>query len=784
MVVSSRSPLHFLRYPAKLLDVRFLVVISALYLLTHSQLQTGFPAYINQQLFHFSSALQRIKIDGSHYLRVDISQEQMQQFSRDPTSVKDIVSVLDEINRSFVRSVVLVLPSSFPSRTSAEALITSDASVRLSINDSITNEKLKAIIAGWNVLDSAKVNLKYVVAVARQDISRPMYNALTVPNYSNGWYGLLVDAYPIVPATELNVNKSGFLEAVNYLSQPLLWKSGNDFKHDVLLDAFMRQQGVQQVDFAPDMGIKLDQERSIKTSAQGVIYPRVISLDHNRFGIERIAITELLKHNIKRYVNEKNIVIGVKDDVHADKLLNGLISLEQNYYAYVPDFYGWLYLGIVVLAAMLVLFVPYLSLQMGFLFFCVITVSVIVMQQILIMVHSQWIPLGEWLIYCVTAYALMLLRTVNDEFIQVGSLANFFSLKRLLSRQRVGGIDRHVRKSVSPQQHEPSMEEWGDMDEDVASTIMMDAATIRETRQLEHPVRNFFPRGQKNEKSLVQPTTIKKLGAYEILGELGRGAMGIVYLGFDPLMQRKVAIKTLHYNQFDANELATLKDRFFAEARAAGNLRHPHIVSMYAVKEEQDIAYIAMDYVEGSSLAAYTNKNNLLPVDRVYWIVACVADALAYAHAAGIVHRDIKPSNILYDHKNDEIKVADFGVARILDSTMAQTRTGEVLGSPLYMSPEQIRGEKVSGQSDIFSLGVMFYQLLTGEFPFKADNIAALTTQILQCKFVSVDTLRPELPPSAKKIIAKAMQKNPENRFPTALEMAAALDNALKKELS
>jgi serine/threonine-protein kinase len=312
----------------------------------------------------------------------------------------------------------------------------------------------------------------------------------------------------------------------------------------------------------------------------------------------------------------------------------------------------------------------------------------------------------------------------------------------------------------------------------------MEAATIRETRQPENPARNLFSPSKKIEQSRVQPTTIKKLGAYEILGELGRGAMGIVYLGFDPLMHRKVAIKTLHYNQFDANELATLKERFFAEARAAGNLGHPNIVSLYAVIKERDIAYIAMDYVEGSSLAAYTNKNSLLPIERVYWIVACVADALAYAHAAGIVHRDIKPSNILYDHKNDEIKVADFGVARILDSTMAQTRTGEVLGSPLYMSPEQIRGEKVSGQSDIFSLGVMFYQLLTGEFPFKADNIAALTTQILQCKFVSVDTLRPELPPSAKKIIAKAMQKNPENRFPSALEMAAALDNALKKELS
>lgn len=225
-----------------------------------------------------------------------------------------------------------------------------------------------------------------------------------------------------------------------------------------------------------------------------------------------------------------------------------------------------------------------------------------------------------------------------------------------------------------------------------------------------------------------------------------------------------------------------MKARFIDEAKAVANLRHDNIVTMYELREESDMAYIAMDYVAGQSLAAYTRKDTLLSVQMVYWIVAEVASGLAYAHAAGIVHRDIKPSNILYDDNKREVKVADFGVARLMDSTMARTRTGEVLGSPLYMSPEQIRGEKVTGQSDIFSLGVTFYQLLTGELPFNADNIATLTRQILQGNYKPVKELRPDLPASATRIINKALQKNCANRFSDALEMVDALDQALKKD--
>ncbi|HNL93003.1 MAG TPA: serine/threonine-protein kinase, partial [Pseudomonadales bacterium] len=279
-------------------------------------------------------------------------------------------------------------------------------------------------------------------------------------------------------------------------------------------------------------------------------------------------------------------------------------------------------------------------------------------------------------------------------------------------------------------------------------------------------------------------STRQHLGRYQILRELGRGAMGVVYLGFDPKIARQVAIKTLHYNQFDASELPNIKERFFREAAAVGKLRHPNIVTIYDAGEERDLAYIAMDFVDGVALSAHTRKEQLLDVELVYYIMTMAADAVYCAHTQGIIHRDIKPSNILYDEKTNEVKVADFGIARVMDGSATRTRTGDLLGSPLYMSPEQIRGESVDFYTDIFSLGVTFYQLLTGELPFKADNIANLTFQIVQCKYKPVDEVRPELPASAKRIIAKALQKNPANRYASAAEMQRALQDAYARDFS
>jgi len=264
------------------------------------------------------------------------------------------------------------------------------------------------------------------------------------------------------------------------------------------------------------------------------------------------------------------------------------------------------------------------------------------------------------------------------------------------------------------------------------------------------------------------------LGRYQIEKELGRGAMGMVYLGKDPKIGRTVAIKTLSLvEDFDSQELEEIRKRFFVEAEAAGRLNHPNIVTIYDAGEEHDLAYIAMDYIEGMGLDKFTAPDSLLSVDEVFRIGIRVAEALEYAHKKNVVHRDIKPGNIMYNPKTDLLKVTDFGIACLIDSN--KTRTGTVMGSPSYMSPEQLAGKKVDGRADIFSLGVMLYQLFTGELPFNADTMAALAYKITNDKQKAMRRIRPELPACLSRIINKALEKNPKQRFSSAGAMAEAL---------
>jgi predicted Ser/Thr protein kinase len=269
-------------------------------------------------------------------------------------------------------------------------------------------------------------------------------------------------------------------------------------------------------------------------------------------------------------------------------------------------------------------------------------------------------------------------------------------------------------------------------------------------------------------------TTTPTLGRYEIKKELGKGAMGIVYLGVDPKINRTVAIKTMRFEEgLGEKEMKELKDRFFREAQAAGNLTHPHIVKIYDAGEEQDIAYIAMELLKGDDLKKWTTKGNLLPVPKVLEYVAHAADALAYAHKNGIVHRDIKPANIML-LEDGTIRVADFGIARITESS--KTATGTVLGTPYYMSPEQIAGKKVDGRADLFSLGVTLYELLTGEKPWKGgESIGTLLFQITSDPYPDPVLARPDLPGGITAIIDKALKKNPDERYQTGTEMAEAL---------
>jgi len=250
--------------------------------------------------------------------------------------------------------------------------------------------------------------------------------------------------------------------------------------------------------------------------------------------------------------------------------------------------------------------------------------------------------------------------------------------------------------------------------------------------------------------------------------------MGAVYLGHDPKIGRQVAIKTMALSQeFDGAELVEARARFFREAETAGRLQHRDIVTIFDAGEDQDLAYIAMEYLKGHDLQRHTSVADLLPVPMVLNIVARVADALAYAHSQGVVHRDIKPANVMIDPSEDSVKVTDFGIARITDSS--RTRTGMVLGTPSFMSPEQMAGRRVDGRSDLYSLGVMLFQLLTGHLPHAADSMAKLMYQIANDPAPDVRTLRPDLPVTLANVVALSLEKRPEVRYAEGRQFAEDL---------
>ena len=306
-----------------------------------------------------------------------------------------------------------------------------------------------------------------------------------------------------------------------------------------------------------------------------------------------------------------------------------------------------------------------------------------------------------------------------------------------------------------------------------------------------HGAGSSFGEGASSLPASVQETLPRQKASgafahYELKHELGKGAMGVVYQGRDLRSGRMVAIKTLALHQeFEGAALVDARERFFKEAEAAGRLKHPNIVTIDGSGEAQGLAYIAMEFVAGTDLTAFTQPPHLLPVAQVLAIGARVASALDYAHAKHVVHRDVKPANIMWDPATDTVKVMDFGVARITDAS--KTRTGIVLGTPSFMSPEQLCGAKVDGRTDLYALGVTLFQLLTGALPLRAESMPELMHKIVHVPAPDVRTLRPDLPEAVATLVAKALNKRPEDRYQTGAQLAQAfthaMDNALQQSI-
>jgi serine/threonine-protein kinase len=271
-------------------------------------------------------------------------------------------------------------------------------------------------------------------------------------------------------------------------------------------------------------------------------------------------------------------------------------------------------------------------------------------------------------------------------------------------------------------------------------------------------------------------TAKKKLGRYKILGELGRGAMGVVYKAEDPSLDRIVALKTIILSEGDAAGRKDYHKRFFQEAKASARLTHPQIITVYDFGEEGDLAYMAMEFLKGTELRTRMTKG-AIGVSEAVHIAEQVAEGLGYAHEHGVVHRDIKPSNIML-LPHEQVKIMDFGIARMRASDH-KTSTGMVLGTPKYMSPEQVTGAAVDHRSDIFSLGVVLYEMLTRSRLFSGEDTPQIFYNVVNVQPTPPSRLNPEVPPMLDFVLERALKKDPAVRYQDAFELAADLRSCM-----
>src|SRR5579884_1867942 len=283
-------------------------------------------------------------------------------------------------------------------------------------------------------------------------------------------------------------------------------------------------------------------------------------------------------------------------------------------------------------------------------------------------------------------------------------------------------------------------------------------------------------RGSRNDAVRYNRSYVERIGRYRVLGEVGRGAMGLVYRAQDPAIGRIVAIKTIRLSDLtEESERERMKERLFREAQSAGILSHPNIVTIYDIAQEDGTAYIFMEFVDGPSLERVLTSDQPPDKSALFQILRQTAAALDYAHGKGIVHRDIKPANILL-HERMQAKITDFGVARIISQQM--TQSGGMMGTPNYMSPEQVQGHAVDGRADQFGLAVIAYEILTGEKPFAADYLPTLLYRIVREDPAPPRRLNSTLAPEVDAVLAKALAKDPEQRFTSCIDFISGLEKA------
>jgi len=579
--------------------------------------------------------------------------------------------------------------------------------------------------------------------------------------------------------------------------QPLIWYDENrEFSlPDLTLAVFSRYQKSAQLHWSEDGQVRLDASL-IPVNLSGKVFNYFSALTGRHTELNVLSL-QAAAAELKAFFENRIVLIG-QDINRLQILADSLSSLQAKAMYYTPSQSWWLQPALLALVVIYLLWLlPLLSKSSGLFLGAFLVMGIISVQPVLLILKGIWWPtinilllmlIGQLVVYVYTsgqAILNSLLKQQHNAWFQLGHYQyEKGDYETAVSSLLKCGADEGALADLyeialgfeRKRQYDRALQLYTDISErrknykDIQKRIKSIAGLNSTPAKVSSP-------NQLQKTLVMSQMELPEFGRYKIERELGRGAMGVVYLGRDPKINRQVAIKTLDYSQFTKKELDTVKNRFFREAEAAGRLSHSNIVTVYDMGEEQDFAFIAMDYVSGVPLSDYTTAETLLPVAEVYRIIQIAAQALDYAHQQNIVHRDIKPGNVMYNPKDKQVKITDFGIARITDSV--KTRTGSFLGSPSYMAPEQMTGAHVDGRADIYSLGVSFYQLLTGSLPFKSDSLANLAYKITNEKYRPIRNVRADLPASATRIINKALQKKPEKRYATGAEMVKALEREI-----
>lgn len=622
------------------------------------------------------------------------------------------------------------------------------------------------------------------------------YREISEGAYGFGHFNILADNDGIVRSLPMAIDFSG------------------QYYPSMALSLMALATNIPQSDLRLNLGIDIEVgAMNIATDSRGRIYPRFYSdpLGHT---FQRIKLSELLKDNeLASMLGGKIILIGAQASSDSNSfrtpLKNSMSRIEFTAHCLQstlreeqiirPAWSNYLELSLLLLAAFYIsLLLPRLSMLTGMATTGTIVILLLAASYTAISAYSLWIQSALIILLLLAGQFGIAIRAhlLEKEQKPVADADPNKMNKTLgLSFQNQGMLEEAYKKFLACELNDEMMETFYDLalaferkrqfDEAISVYYHM-ASVNRDYRDIQERIINakntsesIQDKGTTNAiTTLLASGEVTTLGRYEIESELGKGAMGTVFLGRDPQINRKVAIKTLALSkEFDPNQLKEVKERFFHEAEIAGMLNHPNIVTIFDAGAEHDLAYIAMEYLDGINLTAYTKKETMLPLTTILKIAAKVAEALQYAHDHGVIHRDIKPANIMI-LKNKSVKVTDFGIAHINES--GKTKAGIVLGTPSYMSPEQLSGKKIDGRSDLFSLGVMLYEMVTGVRPFLAESISKLMFKIAKSPHADVRELNHEIPDCVADLINNLLTKQADLRIATARDVGDRIYQCLQ----